>query len=139
MKALFVPGFVQIGTVTCSGIRIENGTGKGIENRIKIRIESGTGIKIEDQTEVENECGVEIKIRSVKKIRIDNESAIEIGIGKYFDDHLQTLEKILQKIPEFSPKNAHCLGKSLITWAMKFRNLDLELGTAVDKLKTIKS
>ncbi|GBP08719.1 hypothetical protein EVAR_7306_1 [Eumeta japonica] len=52
-------GFVQIGTVTGSGIRIESRTTSKIKNGTTVRIEGGTG------TEIENKSGGGIRIRSV--------------------------------------------------------------------------
>ncbi|GBP22793.1 hypothetical protein EVAR_13584_1 [Eumeta japonica] len=64
MKELFVPGFIQVGTVNNSGIGIKNGTLNRIGNGTRIRIENGTGTKIENGT-VMNESWVVIKIKSI--------------------------------------------------------------------------
>ncbi|GBP82808.1 hypothetical protein EVAR_61244_1 [Eumeta japonica] len=63
MKELFAPNFVRIGTVTASGIRIQNEAGNRIENGNRIKTECGT--EIENGTGVGNGCGTGIRIKSV--------------------------------------------------------------------------
>ncbi|GBP81200.1 hypothetical protein EVAR_58038_1 [Eumeta japonica] len=62
MNELFSFGFVQIGIVIGSEIRIESGTGNRIENGNRMGIESGTAI--ENGTGVENERGIGVRIKN---------------------------------------------------------------------------
>ncbi|GBP90416.1 hypothetical protein EVAR_68241_1 [Eumeta japonica] len=85
MRELFAPGFIQIGTVIGSGIRIESG----------FEIENGTG--------VENECGIRIRIKSMTGYGIESETRIKIDIDRYTSNQLLTLVKLNQSLRD--PQN----------------------------------
>ncbi|GBP52881.1 hypothetical protein EVAR_39045_1 [Eumeta japonica] len=76
-----VLGFIQIGTVTNSGIGIESRTESRFENGTRIRIESWTGIEIENGIENNSWGGVRTKIAT--EIEIKSKTRIEIDIDQY--------------------------------------------------------
>ncbi|GBP75601.1 hypothetical protein EVAR_43507_1 [Eumeta japonica] len=54
---LFIPGFVQIGTVIDNGIGIERWRENEIENETRIKVGSETGTKLENETKIRIENG----------------------------------------------------------------------------------
>ncbi|GBP37368.1 hypothetical protein EVAR_22830_1 [Eumeta japonica] len=113
MKELFVPGFVQIGTVIGRGNRIESETGSRIENGNRIRIESGT--EIENGTGVENERGIGIRIKSRTRIGIESVTGLHINI----DRHRRQKNHYMSMLTELRTLAiaTHKKGQNIVCWA----------------------